>query len=251
VLRAEAKDVKIEILDGADALVRTLAGSKAAGHNRVVWDLRYPGAAGFEGMILRSANPAQGPMAPPGRYQVRVTADGQARAQPLEVRTNPNLKTITAADLQAQFDLAKQIRDRTSAAHEAVIRIRAIRDQVSDRLAKDKDARVTAAASALLRALGGIEEELYQVKNRSPKDPLNFPIKLNNRLAALSRLVDSAEAKPTAQTYVVFEKLSADLAALISRLDAALARDLPALNKALASRKLAPVDPDSRPAAKG
>ena len=251
VLHGEAKDVKIEILDGAGAVVRTLAGKKAAGHNRVEWDLRYPGATTFEGMILRSANPALGPMAPPGRYQVRVTADGQARTQPLEVRMNPNLKAITSADLQAQFDLARQIRDRTSAAHEAVIRIRAIRAEVDGRLAKAGDARLAAAAAPLLRALGGIEEELYQVKNRSPKDPLNFPIKLNNRLAALSRLVDSAEAKPTAQTYVVFEKLSADLAVLLSRLDAALARDLPALNKALASRKLAPVAPDARPAAKG
>jgi hypothetical protein len=243
--------VKIEILDGAGALVRTLAGKKVAGHNRVEWDLRYPGATTFEGMILRSANPALGPMAPPGRYQVRVTADGQARTQPFEVRMNPNLKTITAADLQEQFTLAQQIRDRTSAAHEAVIRIRAIRDQVNDRLAKDKDARVAATASTLLRALGAVEEELYQIKNRSPKDPLNFPVKLNNRFAALSRLVDSAEAKPTAQTYVVFEKLSADLAVLLSRLDAALARDLPALNKALASRRLAPVAPDARPASKG
>jgi hypothetical protein len=190
-------------------------------------------------------------MAPPGRYQVRVTADGQARTQPLEVRMNPNLAAITVADLQEQFALAQQIRDRTSAAHDAVIRIRAIRAEVDDRLAKDKDARVATTASTLLRALSGIEEELYQVKNRSPKDPLNFPIKLNNRLAALSRLVDSAEAKPTAQTYIVFEKLSADLAALLSQLDAALARHLPALNKALGSRKLAPVDPNVRPAAKG
>jgi photosystem II stability/assembly factor-like uncharacterized protein len=250
VLKQDAKSVKVEILDTSGAAIRTLVGNAKRGHTRMEWDLRYPGATVFPGLVLRSASPAQGPMAPPGRYQVRVTADGQARTQPLEVRMNPNLAAITVADLQEQFALAQQIRDRTSAAHEAVIRIRAIRGELDDRLAKAGDAGLAATAAPLLRALSGIEEELYQVKNRSPKDPLNFPIKLNNRLAALSRLVDSAEAKPTAQTYVVFEKLSADLAALLSRLDAALARDLPALNKALASRKLTPVAPDARPTSK-
>jgi hypothetical protein len=158
----------------------------------------------------------------------------------------PTLKTIAAGDLEEQFRLAKQVRDKTSAANEAVIKIRAIRVQVQDRLAKDKDARLAAAAAAFLGNLAPIEEELYQVKNQSPKDPLNFPIKLNNRLAALADVVDSAEAKPTAQTYVVLETLSADLAAQLARLEAALARDLPALNKTLTARKLAPVDPEAR-----
>ena len=247
VLKQDAKDVKVEILDGAGAVIRTLKGNAKAGHTRMEWDLRYPGATVFPGMILRSVNAAQGPLAPPGRYQVRVTADGQPQTQPVEVRINPNLKTIAAADLEEQFRLAGQVRDRTTAANEAVIKIRAIRAQVQDRLAKDKDPRLAAAAAAFLRTLAPVEEELYQVKNQSPKDPLNFPIKLNNRLAALGRLVDSAEAKPTAQTYVVFEKLSADLAAQLALLDAALAKNLPALNELLAARKLAPIDPRAKP----
>ena len=247
VLKQDAKDVKVEILDASGAVIRTLDGKPKAGHTRMEWDLRYPGATVFPGLVLRSANARQGPLAPPGRYQVRVTADGQSRTQPVEVRSNPNLDAIAAADLEEQFRLAKEVRDKTSAANEAVVKIRAIRAQVEDRLTKDKDPRLAAAAAAFLRTLRPVEEELYQVKNQSPKDPLNFPIKLNNRLAALGRLVDSAEAKPTAQTYVVFEKLSADLAAQLGRLDAALAKDLPALNKALAARKLAPIGPSPKP----
>ena len=90
-LKEKAKEVKVEILDASGAAVRTIAGKSAAGHDRLSWDLRYPGATVFEGLVLRSAQAERGPLAPPGRYQVRVTADGQSQMRPLEVRMNPNL----------------------------------------------------------------------------------------------------------------------------------------------------------------
>jgi hypothetical protein len=93
-----------------------------------------------------------------------------------------------------------------------------------------------------------VEEQLYQVKNRSAKDPLNYPVKLNNRLASLQRVVENSDAKPTDQTRAVLDKLSAELQAQLAKLDAAVATDLPALNKVLAARKLAAIDPSWRPA---
>jgi photosystem II stability/assembly factor-like uncharacterized protein len=250
VLKPGAKDVKVEILDAGGSVIRAMEGKKAAGHNRLEWNLRYPGATVFPGMILRSANPGNGPWAVPGPYQVRLTVDGQSQTRPLEIRINPNLKDVTVADLKAEFALASEIRDKTSAANEAVVKIRAIREQVNERLGKDKDRALAARAAAFLARLSAVEEELYQVKNRSPKDPLNFPVKLNNRLAALQRVVENSDARPTDQTRAVLDRLSAELSAQTSRLDAALATDLPALNTALASRKLAPVDPSWRPPAK-
>lgn len=248
VLKQPAREVKLEILDAAGAVIRSLEGKKAAGHNRVEWDLRYAGPTVFPGLILRSVTPEHGPMAPPGRYQLRVIADGQTRTQPLDVRMNPNLKTITAADLEEQFRLALRIREKTSAANEAVIRIRALREQVNERLARDTGVELASTASAFLHALAGVEEELYQVKNQSPKDPLNYPIRLNNRLAALAQRVDSAEARPTAQTYVVLERLSKDLDVVLGRMEAAVMQDLPALNRALFGRKLPPVRAEAKPA---
>jgi photosystem II stability/assembly factor-like uncharacterized protein len=248
VLQQPAKDVKVEILDAQGKVIRTLTGKKAAGHNRVEWDLRYPGATMFPGLILRSANPGHGPWAVPGRYQVRVTADGRSQTRPLELRINPNLEHVTVADLQAQFALASEIREKTSAANDAVVKIRAIREQVSDRLAKDKDPALARPGSALLARLSAVEEQLYQVRNRSAKDPLNYPVKLNNRLAALQRVVENADARPTDQTRAVLDTLSAELQAQLARLEAAVATDLPALNKALAARKLAAIDPSWRPA---
>ena len=81
-----------------------------------------------------------------------------------------------------------------------------------------------------------MEEAVYQVRNRSNQDPLNFPIKLNNKLAALERVVESGDGKPIAGAYTVFKELSDLLAAQKARLDGALATDLPAINKQLASR---------------
>jgi hypothetical protein len=238
VLKEKAPDAKVEILDGAGALVRSLAGKTAPGHNRVSWDLRYPGATVFEGMVLRSAQPDRGPLATPGLYQVRVTANGQSQTQPLEVRINPNLKGVSRADLEEQFKLAVQIRDKTSAAHEAVIRIRALKAQVADRLKGNDDRLLAARAEAFVTAASAVEEELYQVKNRSPRDTLNYPVKLDNRLAALSRIVESADTRPTDQTYQVFKLLSRELDVLLRRLEGVLQKDLPPLNRRLAERRM-------------
>jgi photosystem II stability/assembly factor-like uncharacterized protein len=238
VLKDKAPEVKVEILDGSGALVRALTGKGAAGHNRVSWDLRYAGATVFEGLILRSAQAERGPLAPPGRYQVRVTANGQSQTRPLEVRMNPNLKDVTQADLEEQFKLAVQVRDKTSAAHQAVIRIRDLKAQVADRLKGNEDRILAARADTLVAGLSAVEEELYQVKNRSPRDTLNYPVKLDNRLAVLGRIVDSADARPTDQTYEVFQRLSDDLDALLRRLEGVLQKDLPALNRRLAERRM-------------
>jgi photosystem II stability/assembly factor-like uncharacterized protein len=241
LLKQDARDVKVEILDARGALVRTLQGRGKPGLNRVTWDLRYPGATLFEGMILRSAQPDRGPLAPPGRYQVRVTADGPAQTRSLAIEPNPLLADLTQSHLEEQFALATKIRDATSAANEAVVRIRDVKKQLAARLEQQR--RPWLAAAPLLRELSAVEEELYQVKNRSPKDPLNYPVKLNNRLAALGRVVESADARPTDQSYQVFEKLSAELRVLLGRIEAALERELPALNRALSQRGLPPIRP--------
>jgi hypothetical protein len=122
-----------------------------------------------------------------------------------------------------------------------VLRIRALKRAVAERTAGRLDSRLRQAAEALVAKVSTIEEELYQVRNRSPKDPLNFPVRLNNRISALQRVVESAEAKPTDQCYTVFELLSADLAAQLAALDAAVGTDLPALNRLLAARSVAAI----------
>ena len=168
-LKQPADKVTVEILDAKGAVVQTYSQTAAdeakaaerpaggggffrrgpeppstkAGLDEFEWDLRYPGHTTFPGMILWSASNS-GPLAVPGTYQVRLTADGKTLTKSFEVKENPNFTDITQADLQKQFDLAIQIRDKTSDANNAVIKIRAIKTQVDDRLGKTKDARVTA-----------------------------------------------------------------------------------------------------------
>ena len=122
------------------------------GLHRVTWDLRYPGATEFPGLIMWAAS-ARGPIAPPGRYQVRVTADGQAETQPFAIRREPHiLKDVSDQDLQEEFDLAVKVRDKASQANEAVLLIRGIKEQITDRQGKLKDAAATRGARRLREA---------------------------------------------------------------------------------------------------
>jgi len=86
-----------------------------------------------------------------------------------------------------------------------------------------------------------VEGEIYQYRNRSGQDPLNFPIKLNNKLAALQGIVESGDYRPTDQSYTVFKDLSAQLGAQLAKLDALIKGDLAAFNVMVVKKKLAPV----------
>jgi photosystem II stability/assembly factor-like uncharacterized protein len=207
------------------------------GLNRFTWDMRYPSAKGFEGMILWSGS-TQGPTAVPGTYQVRVTADGQTSTEKLIIEKDPRLDSVTVADLAEQFTLASKVRDDLTQSDEIVILIRELKRQMDDRLKSSADAALKTTLDQFRDKLSAIEEEVYQVQNRSGQDPLNFPIKLNNKIAALGASIERGDGKPTAASYEVYKLLNAKLAEQQSRLDALLKSDLPAVNKALTSRSL-------------
>ena len=137
--------------------------------------------------------------------------------------------------------MAMKIRDKTSEANQAVIDIREIKKQAKDRAGKANDAAITAAAVALTKKLSEVEEEIYQVRNQSGQDPLNFPIKLNNRIAALGRSVETGDARPTNATYVVFRELSGELDVQLMKLRNLENTDLATLNKMVAARSLDPI----------
>jgi photosystem II stability/assembly factor-like uncharacterized protein len=269
-LPKEADTVKIDILDSKGNLVRSFIGSpdedkkaqdrqrqqdadgggggrggagrpptRKAGGNRYAWDLRYPGAVTFEGMIFWGAQAEQGPMAVPGEYQVRLTANGVTETRPLRVERDPREVTITQSDLEEQFKLATEVRDKTSEADEMVIRIRDMKKQIDDRVKKAPS--LNATAERLTTHLSEVEEDVYQVRNRSGQDPLNFPIKINNQLGALLRIIETGDAKPTDQSYVVFKELSQRLDAIKAHLDEILKSDLTQFNNAATSAGQTPV----------
>jgi photosystem II stability/assembly factor-like uncharacterized protein len=207
--------------------------STEAGVNRFVWDMRYPDSTNFPGMIYWAAS-SRGPVIVPGDYSVRLSVDGQTFTEPVKVKMDPRMKS-TLDDLKSQLALSLQLRDEVSRVNEAVIQIRETRKQIDEYVARVQDqkeaAKVVEAGKALSKELFAIENELYQTKNRSGQDPLNYPIKLNNKIAAVLGTVQMSDTAPTQQESQVFEDLATKAHAQLRKLDAAMKGDLVTFNK--------------------
>jgi len=268
VLPQPAEKITVELLDAQNKVIRTYVGTKAdtekkpapptiedifnpkdpkpstaAGLQRLSWDLRYQRATDFPGLIMWDAT-TRGPIAPPGAYQVRVTADGRSATQSFVVRREPHLLAdVTDADLRKEFELAMQIRNKTSEANEAVMLVRGMRPQIKDRVDKldSKTGPTAKALENLEKTLTAVEVQVYQVKNQSFEDPLNFPIMLNNRIASLQGVVESADAPPTDQSYDIYTRLAAQIDDQMKKLDTTVQKDLPQVNQMLQRQKLAPI----------
>ncbi len=201
------------------------------GLNRFVWDTRYSEATRFPGMILWAGN-VNGPKVSPGRYQVKLTVDGKALTQNFEIKADPRLPA-TPADYAKQQEFGLKIRDKLTETHNAILQIRDVRRQVEDLLKRvgAQSKPINEAGTALNKKLTAIEETLYQTKNQSNQDPLNYPIRLNNKLAALGGVVGSAEAAPTAQSYAVYDELVTAIDAELAKLAQTVKTDVPAFNQ--------------------
>jgi photosystem II stability/assembly factor-like uncharacterized protein len=181
-----------------------------AGLNRFVWDQRYEGAAKVAHAPIWGGD-TRGPEAVPGRYQVRLTVLDKSYTAPLEIKADPRLN-VNQADLQKQFDLLMKIRDKLSDIDNTINQIRDLRSQIKDinkRLKDDPRQKAIADAGKVLdKKMTTVEEALIQTKSKSSQDVLNFPIRLNNQMAALGGVVASAASAPTQQSYEVFDMLS-------------------------------------------
>ena len=268
LLDEPADQLRVEILDPSGAVIESYEAEPAAeeedeeeeedrpwwesaapklamdeGLHTFDWNLRYPGATEFPDMILWAASTRFGPRAAPGEYRVRLVADGRTLERTFRIEKDPRLPEVTQADLAEQFRFSMEIRDRLTAANDAIRLIRGIEEQVEARVeARPEDAELAAAAEQLRARLNAVEGEIYQVRNESRQDPLNYPIKLNNRIGALLGVVQSSEGRPTEQSYEVFDLLSGLLTGQLERLDGVLEDDLRRFNQLLDARGMAPVE---------
>jgi hypothetical protein len=203
------------------------------GMNRFVWDMREAGATTFPGMILWGGE-LRGPIVMPGSHTVKLTVDGATQAQSFEVKKDPRVST-RPEEFMAQHKFLVSVRDRLTDTHNAILQIRTVRSQVDDllkRLKDDQNAKpVIDAGMALNTRLTAIEEALYQTKNRSSQDPLNYPIRLDNKLAELGSVAGSADGAPTAQSLVVYDRLMIAITAELEKLKVLMDADLPAFNR--------------------
>jgi photosystem II stability/assembly factor-like uncharacterized protein len=203
-----------------------------AGLNRFVWDMRYEGATKVPKAPLWGGS-TDGPQALPGTYQVRLTVLGKSYTAPLEIKADPRLK-ISQEDFAKQFDLLLKIREKLTETDETIIQIRDFRDQINamnKRLKNDPRGKAIAdAGKALDTKMIEVEEALIQTKAKSGQDVLNFPVRLNNHLAALGGVVGSADSAPTKQSYEVFDMLSKALDEQMAKWNAIVSTDVAAYN---------------------
>ena len=202
--------------------VRGSLGDKAGLHS-YVWGLDYPGVTNIDGRQILWAGSTAGPRALPGTYTVRMyVGDELVGEQEFEVKKDPRLEQISQEDLVEQFELVQTINAKLDSTHKAINKIRSVREEFREQmgiLGKDETSKtLLERAQLMMKAMTEIEEALVQTKAEATQDVLNFPIRLNNKLAALKSTVATGYGRPTAQQYAVYEDLASKTDAHLMRL---------------------------------
>jgi hypothetical protein len=215
---SEKKERKLEVKEGG---------------NTHVWDTRGKGAEELEGMILWSAN-LNGAKAVPGSYQVTLNVNGEQMKQAFTILPDPRAE-VSVEEMQEQYDFIEEINSTVDKAHQSIKRIRKINSQL-DAFTKQygdnpKTKELVKKANEMKEGFEEIEKALYQTQNRSPQDPLNFPIRLNNKLAHLNNLVSKDDFPPTQQDIAVKEELTTEVNKQLASFDAMLDKEVDEFNK--------------------
>jgi photosystem II stability/assembly factor-like uncharacterized protein len=240
---ADSVEVKLSIMEMSGKLIKEYS-TKAkeenlkiaelkAGGNTFNWNMRYPDATRFEGMILWAGGTV-GPKAVPGKYKAKLQVGKESQEIEFEILKDPRSES-SIADLQEQFDFLTGIRDKVSEAHQTILDIRTIKRQLNHfkELWKDDPAMkpLIDKANDIEKEISKIENELYQTKNRSGQDPLNFPIKLSNKLAYVGSVSGGGDFKPTKQAKEVKEEMTQKINSELSKFEQVKSTLLPEFNK--------------------
>ena len=210
------------------------------GSNLFVWDMMEDPAERFDGLIMWWAS-LSGPKAVPGNYQVTLKSLGTEQTQDFEILKDPR-GTGTIADIQKQHDFLAEIRDKMTETHRTIEDIRLVRKQMKgyEEMIKGMDQvdEIIAKMKNIDSAMTQIEEALYQTKNQSPQDPLNFPIRLNNKLAHLTTLTSGNDFPPTVQAIAVKDELIGEIDSYLNQFKQLTVADLKMLNQMIRDRTI-------------
>jgi len=216
------------------------------GMNKFVWNMRYPNAEGFDGLIMWAGS-LTGPKAVPGKYKARLTVNGTPSETEFEILKDPRTSG-TLDDIKAQFDFSIAVRNKLSETHMAIKKIRTAREQINrvtePMKGKEEMKDVNELSKSILDDMKKIEEALYQTKNRSGQDPLNYPIRLNNKLAALNSEVDGSDYRPTQQVKSVQKEVVEKIDFQLDQLKKVMNEKLPKFNELIKQKQINPVTID-------
>lgn len=264
--KPEAKpgEVTIEILDASGTVVRKFSSNKTEpleepldpddkkpekqikpedGLNRFVWDLRYDEANRVPAYFLWEYNEgAKGPLALPGNYQVRLTANGKTLTAPLEVKIDPRV-TVSQADLEKQFKLEMNVREQLNRVYDAVNQIQDVREQLEGLKKRvvpgDSTKPLLDGASALEAKLIAVRDPLINFKISASEDSLAYVPGIDAKLAFLSMAVAGfADSAPTEAENREFDKLKKQTEELLARWDQVRTADIGTFQKLAAEQNI-------------
>jgi len=232
----DSSTTSLEILEMDNTLIKRFSAEDGdlpigAGMNEFTWNLRYEDAETFDGLIMW-AGTIQGPRAISGSYRARLIVNEDSLETEFELLQDPR-SSSTMDDLQQQFTFLIEIRDKLTETHLAIKNIRSVRTQVQrlfDALA-DEHEEIKEFAEDLIQKITRIEETLYQTKNQSRQDPLNFPIRLNNKLAGVATNASIGAFRPTDQAIEVRDHLVQQIDQELSDLEVMIMTEVTMLNE--------------------
>ena len=210
------------------------------GMNQFVWDMTYDGAEELDGMILWWAS-LDGPQAIPGVYKVNLKVNDDIKSQSFTIVADPRAES-TQADMEKQFKFITDVNKTMDDAHKSIKKIRNIRDQLTAFETQYKDNEsvkdLLEKSKTLKEEFTKIEEALYQTQNRSGQDPLNFPIRLTNKLGHLNALVGMGDFAPTDQDIAVKDELTTQIKTQLDAFNKLISDEITAFNAAFNSKSL-------------
>ena len=244
----DTANLKITIYDKKNQPIKTFSKSAkeandkidyAAGMNQFIWDMNYPPGEKTEGMILWNGGIGSAKAAP-GKYQAKFTMGKDSVWVPFVIKPNPNY-AITEADYDAQLAFLLQVRDKFNQVQISIKDIRTVRGQITDftsRLEGENTKEIKKMADSIQKQLTSIEEALYQTKSKSGQDVLNFPIRINDKLAGLYGVAASGQNAPSKQAREAYADLAGQADVQIDKLKKVLTTDVATLNKMINEKQL-------------
>ena len=203
------------------------------GGNSFVWDMKYPGAKRIENMVLWAAD-FTGAKAVPNNYEVRLKVNGSELSQNFMILKNPNSEG-TIDDIKSQFNFVNEINGIVDKAHKAIINIRKIKKDLkkfqTDFSNNELAEELIEKSKSIYKSIDKVENELYQTKNQSNQDPLNYGVKLTNNLGNLNSGFRGGDFGPTAQDIEVKNGLVEKVNTQLKEYSLIISNDIPNFNE--------------------
>ncbi len=244
----DSSKVSITIFDKVGKSIKTF--SKTAkepsdkldfneGMNQFAWDMNYPPAEKTDGMILWNGGIGS-VKAAPGKYNARIKYNKDSVDVPFIIKGDPIYK-MSDEDYDAQVGFLLQVRDKFSEVQKGITNIRTVRTQINDftgRMDAKANKEIKQMADSVVKQLTTVEEALYQTKSKSGQDVLNFPIRLNDKLAGLYGVASSGQNTPSTQVREAFADLGGQSDVQLAKLKMIMDNDVKQLNKMINEKQI-------------